>query len=143
MKLSTMRSLVRGGSLFLLLRCRSLFRGFYRILFLASIADTTLLRLFARETVTAEGQKERVGLLEHLRVLLRPGGRIVLSTGCQGGGIEFELVNLIHAATRGWGRIPGREEMVRQLADAGFERVRSMSLVPGDNYCSFIGRRPE
>jgi 4-hydroxy-2,2'-bipyrrole-5-carbaldehyde O-methyltransferase len=86
--------------------------------------------------------EERVGLLAHLRGLLRPGGRLLLATGCLGGGIEFELVNLIHAATRGWGRIPGRNEMVRQLQEAGFERVSSRSLVPGDTYCAFIGRRP-
>jgi 4-hydroxy-2,2'-bipyrrole-5-carbaldehyde O-methyltransferase len=86
--------------------------------------------------------EERVGLLGHLRGLLKPNGRIVLTTGCMNGSIEFELVNLIHATTRGWGRLPDKNEMLLQLSDAGFERNSSMDLLPGNKYYAFTGYQP-
>jgi len=84
--------------------------------------------------------EERVELLRHLKGLLKPNGRIVLTTGCRNGGIEFELVNLIHASTRGWGRLPDRDEMLRQMSDAGFDRHSATVLLPG--YFAFTGFRP-
>jgi SAM-dependent methyltransferase len=86
--------------------------------------------------------EERVGTLGHLLGLLRPGGRIVITTGCLNGSIEFELVNLIHAGTRGWGRLPENVEMLRQMEDAGFERCEAVELIPGNGYYAFIGHRP-
>ena len=86
--------------------------------------------------------EDRIQLLRHLRSLLRPNGRILLTTGCMDGGIEFELVNLIHATTKGWGRLPYKDEMLRQLSEAGFERNFSVSLIPGDRYYAFVGYRP-
>jgi 4-hydroxy-2,2'-bipyrrole-5-carbaldehyde O-methyltransferase len=86
--------------------------------------------------------EERVGLLKHLKGLLRPNGRIVLTTGCMNGSIEFELVNLIHASTRGWGRLPDRDEMLQQMFEAGFERNSAMDLLPGNKYYAFTGFRP-
>ncbi len=86
--------------------------------------------------------EERVDLLRHLKGLLRPGGRIVLTTGCMNGSIEFELVNLIHASTRGWGRLPHRDEMLQQMFEAGFERTSAMDLLPGNKYYAFTGLRP-
>ena len=83
--------------------------------------------------------EERRSLLELLSGLLKPGGRLVLTTGCTNGGIEFELVNVIHAATRGWGRLPHKDELLRQLDAAGFERISALRLVPGDEYYAFIG----
>jgi 4-hydroxy-2,2'-bipyrrole-5-carbaldehyde O-methyltransferase len=85
--------------------------------------------------------EERVELLRHLKGLLRPNGRIVLTTGCMNGSIEFELVNLIHASTRGWGRLPDRDEMLRQMSEAGFERNSATDLMPGNKYYAFTGFR--
>jgi len=86
--------------------------------------------------------KERVGLLTYLKTLLKPEGRIVLTTGCRNGSIEFELVNLIHASTSGWGRLPDKGEMLQQLAEAGFDRPSAISLLPGNSYYAFTGYRP-
>ncbi len=87
--------------------------------------------------------EERIELFKHLRNLLKPNGRILLTTGCMEGGIEFELVNLIHATTKGWGRLPYKDEMLQQLSVAGFERNAATSLIPGDKYYVFVGYRPE
>ena len=84
----------------------------------------------------------RIELFKHLRSLLKPNGRILLTTGCMNGGIEFELVNLIHAATEGWGRLPDKDEMLQQLSAAGFERNSAINLLPGDKYYAFTGYRP-
>ena len=86
--------------------------------------------------------EDRIELFAHLFSLLKPKGRILLTTGCMEGGIEFELVNLIHSTTRGWGRLPYKEEMVHQLSAAGFERISSINLIPGEKYHAFIGYKP-
>lgn len=86
--------------------------------------------------------EERVQLLQHLKSLLKPNGRIVITTGCVNGSIEFELVNLIHASTREWGRLPDREEMLYQMSEAGFERNLAIDLLPGSKYYAFTGFRP-
>ncbi len=86
--------------------------------------------------------EERVSLLKRLRDRLNPGGILLLTTGCMNGSIEFELVNLIHGTTRGWGRLPFRDEMLRQMTDAGLERNAAKNLVPGNAYYAFIGRAP-
>ena len=86
--------------------------------------------------------EERIELFTHLLSLLKPGGRIVLTTGCMNGGIEFELVNLIHASTQGWGRLPDKDEMLQQLSVAGFEGTSAINLLPGNKYYAFIGYSP-
>ncbi len=69
----------------------------------------------------------------------KPSGRILLTTGCRNGSIEFELVNLIHAATKGWGRLPDKGEMLQQLLVAGFERNCATDLIPGNKYYAYTG----
>lgn len=86
--------------------------------------------------------EERIELFRHLRSLLNTNGRILLTTGCMNGSIEFELVNLIHAATKGWGRLPDKNEMLQQLSEAGFERNSAINLIPGNKYYAFTGYRP-
>jgi cyclopropane fatty-acyl-phospholipid synthase-like methyltransferase len=83
--------------------------------------------------------EERVELLRHAKNLLKPDGRILLTTGCQNGGIEFELVNLIHASTNGWGRLPDKDEMLQQMTTAGFENNTATNLLPGNKYYAFVG----
>jgi SAM-dependent methyltransferase len=83
----------------------------------------------------------RIELFRHLRSLLKPNGRFLMTTGCMNGGIEFELVNLIHASTKGWGRLPDKIEMLQQLHEAGFERNSAINLLPGNKYYAFVGYR--
>ena len=83
--------------------------------------------------------EERIELFKYLRSLLKPNDRILLTTGCMNGGIEFEVVNLIHATTKSWGRLPYKDEMQQQLTAAGFERNLAINLIPGDKYYVFVG----
>ena len=81
--------------------------------------------------------EERVRLLEHIGSFLRPGGFLVLTTLCQGGSLGAEALNLWGAATRGAGRLPGEDELLKQLREAGYGSVEPKNLVPGDRYLAF------
>lgn len=85
---------------------------------------------------------DRVSLLRHLRRFLRPGGKLLLTTAAQGGQVSLEVLSLWAASTSGCGRLPGVEELVEQLREAGFEPEKPTSHVPGDAYYSFVGRVP-
>jgi SAM-dependent methyltransferase len=80
---------------------------------------------------------ERVALLEHLATFLKTGGFLLLTTCCQGGSVGTEALNLWGAATRGAGRLPSEEELVGQLRQAGYGRVKAMNLIPGDRFMAF------
>ena len=80
---------------------------------------------------------ERAALLAHVRKFIRPGGFLLLTTCCRGGNVGMELLNLWGAATATGGRLPHVPEMVRQLHDAGYADVQTISLIPGDRFYAF------
>ena len=84
---------------------------------------------------------ERVALLEHLKAFLKPGGFLIIVTGCQGGQPLMEMLNLWGAATEGADRLPAPDEMVAQMQAAGFERVQAKNFMPGDAFYRFVGYR--
>jgi SAM-dependent methyltransferase len=86
--------------------------------------------------------EERVALLRHLRGFLVPGGRLLLTTGCQGGSLAMELLNLWSASTQGCGRLPEVEELREQMRGAGLESVDARRLVPGESFWAFSGVEP-
>ncbi|MGB9030891.1 MAG: class I SAM-dependent methyltransferase, partial [Acidobacteriaceae bacterium] len=81
--------------------------------------------------------EERVALLEHIGRFLKPGGFLVLTTCSQGGSLATEALNLWGAATRGAGRLPGEDELVGQLRQAGYGTVKTMNLIPGDRFMAY------
>lgn len=81
--------------------------------------------------------EERVSLLAHLKRFLRPGGFLLLTTCCQGGNLGMEVLNLWGAATASGGRLPSVAEMQGQLVEAGYERIDTMGLIPGDGFYAF------
>jgi len=84
---------------------------------------------------------ERVALLKRLKSFLKPGGFLALITGCQGGQPLMELLNLWGATTAGCDRLPGAEEMAAQMKAAGFEKIQTKNLLPGNSFYAFIGYR--
>jgi len=80
---------------------------------------------------------ERVTLLKHIGSFIRPGGFLLLTTCCQGGSLGSEALNLWGAATSGAGRLPGEDELVRQLREGGYSRVKTRNLLPGDRFVAF------
>jgi hypothetical protein len=81
--------------------------------------------------------EKRVTLLEHIGGFLRPGGFLLLTTCCQGGSLAAEALNLWGAATCGAGRLPAEDELVSQLRETGYSRVKTRNLLPGDRFVSF------
>ncbi len=81
--------------------------------------------------------EERVALLKHIAGFLKPGGFLLLTTCCQGGSLGVEALNLWGAATRGAGRLPTEEEMISQLREAGYGKVKAKSMLPGDKFVAF------
>lgn len=82
-------------------------------------------------------------MLSHIRMFLNAGAFLLLTTGCRGGILPLELVNLWAVSTVGCGRLPEVREMLDQLNDAGYIGNRSINLIPGDKYFAFIGYQKE
>jgi cyclopropane fatty-acyl-phospholipid synthase-like methyltransferase len=86
--------------------------------------------------------EERTRLLRHVLGLLKPGGFLLLTTGCAQGNAIIQALNLLCVTTDGYDRLPGVHELEQQFREAGFAGVSSMRLIPGDSYYGFTGYRP-
>ncbi|MEV5379593.1 class I SAM-dependent methyltransferase [Streptomyces nondiastaticus] len=82
-------------------------------------------------------EDERVAALEKARSLLAPGGRILLTTSCQGGNIGLDVLSLWFTYADFGGPLPREEELVAQLERAGFTGVEAARLVPGEQFRAF------
>lgn len=86
---------------------------------------------------------ERVALLRHARAFLKPGGRLLLTTACRGGGISVQVLHLWGVMTEGGGPLPAPEELLAQLDAAGFRDTRATNhLAPLDRFYGFTGDAP-
>ncbi|MBI1851613.1 MAG: hypothetical protein HYR85_14835 [Planctomycetes bacterium] len=83
--------------------------------------------------------KERVSVLRHVRGFLKQGGRVVITTACQGSGTGIDILNLWGTLIQGCGRLPSEAELLDQMKRAGFESVTSRILIPGEPYYGFVG----
>ena len=81
--------------------------------------------------------EERSSFLRHLKMFLKPGGFLLLTTCCQGGNLGIEVLNLWGASTAGCGRLPDIDEMKNQLHQAGFTKVEVMRIAPGISFYGF------
>ena len=83
---------------------------------------------------------DRLPLLRHLRRFVRPAGRILLTTNCQGGGTDMkEVLSFLMSATEGCGRLPTVKEMLEQLEQAQFTTQPPIRLIPTEPLYAFIG----
>ncbi|KQY29163.1 SAM-dependent methyltransferase [Nocardia sp. Root136] len=86
--------------------------------------------------------EERTKLLECVRLLLKPGGRLLLTTACRGGNLSTEVLGLWFEFADFGGPLPAATELAQQLTAAGFADVEVRRLIPGEQFCSFAGRNP-
>jgi SAM-dependent methyltransferase len=84
----------------------------------------------------------RVDLFRHVRGFLKPGGALLLTTSCRGGGPLVEALNLWGAVTENCGRLPDPDELVGQLREAGFADARAERLILGESFFGFTARAP-
>jgi SAM-dependent methyltransferase len=80
---------------------------------------------------------ERVPLLRQVKGFIRSGGFLLSTTCCQGGSLGAEALNLWGAATATAGRLPDRDELARQLREAGYRDVQTFRLIPGEAFFAF------
>ncbi len=83
-------------------------------------------------------ENTHVDLARHLKTFLKPGGRLVVTTGCRDGGIAMKVLNLWAVMTEGAGTLPKPEELQAKLIQAGFQNIRMKNLMPGDRFYQFI-----
>ncbi len=83
-------------------------------------------------------EAEQVRLLSHVRSLLTPGGRLLLTTFCRGGSAAVGVLSLWGALTEGCSPLPEPAALARSLAAAGYRRIaRKNLLAPLDRFFSF------
>lgn len=81
---------------------------------------------------------ERAALFARLGAFLRPGGRLVVCSSCRGGSPGMQLLDVWTSSVAGFGPLPSEDELAAQLREAGFARVESRRLVPGEPYVGMI-----
>ena len=83
----------------------------------------------------------RPALFRQVAQHLKPGGSLLLSTGCRGGSASMAVLSLWGAMTQGCGRLPTPEELCGQLREAGFQEVESWHVgAPLDSFWAFRGK---
>ena len=89
-------------------------------------------------------ETEQVAVLRHVRGLLRPGGRLLLTTACRGGSPSVAVLSLWGAMTAGCAPLPTPEELTARMREAGFVEVTARNLAaPLDAFHAFMGRVQE
>lgn len=83
-------------------------------------------------------ESERVAALRRARSLLAPGGRLLLTTSCQGGSPSIEALNLWFTYADFGGPLPREPELAAQLEEAGFRDVEVRRLIPGEQFRAFV-----
>lgn len=85
---------------------------------------------------------DRVALARRVLGLLKPGGRVLLTTVGRDGGPSMQAVSIWVSTTEGYGPLPDPDELCRQLQEAGYTDVRKKRLVPFEGFWAFLGTRP-
>lgn len=85
---------------------------------------------------------ERVTVLRRARSMLGPGGKLLLTSACQGGHISLDMLNLWLEYADFGGALPHPERLREQLREAGFAEVTSYRAVPGEQFRAFVGINP-
>jgi SAM-dependent methyltransferase len=82
---------------------------------------------------------ERVEALRRARALLAPGGKLLLTTSCQGGNAGLEALDLWFRYADFGGPLPREGELVDQMRHAGFADVEVTQIVPGEQFRACTG----
>jgi len=81
--------------------------------------------------------QEREDLFRHLQAYLKPGGQVLLTSVCQGGGPGIQGLNIQVSTTEGFSPLPDPDQLCQQLKAAGFVEVKTKRLVPFESFWAF------
>jgi hypothetical protein len=84
---------------------------------------------------------QRVEVLRHVGSFLKPAGRFLVTTWCQGRGVASALMDLCGAMMDRGGRLPTPAELEAQIREAGFAKVIRRSLIPGESFWAFVAQK--
>ncbi|MDP4982060.1 class I SAM-dependent methyltransferase [Pseudoalteromonas tunicata] len=82
-----------------------------------------------------EAEREQVCALA--LQLLKPGGKLLLTTSCQGGTSAISALNLWFSLSEVGGALPDAQQFQQMLTKAGFSDVAIKRLLPGESYFAF------
>ncbi len=82
--------------------------------------------------------ERRAALLQAVRRLLNPAGRLLLTTSCRGGSPAIAALHLWWTLSDVAEGLPERHALAMQISQAGFGRVRLRQLLPGESYYAFL-----
>jgi SAM-dependent methyltransferase len=86
-------------------------------------------------------EDERLDLLRRLHGLLAPSGTLVLASLFAGRSLAAAHYDLLFRATAGCGPLPRRQQLDRQLHDAGFTTARWVRPIPLEPYHVVVAER--
>jgi SAM-dependent methyltransferase len=81
--------------------------------------------------------QERENLFRHIKEYLKPGGQVLLTSVCQGGGPRIQGLNIQVSTTEGFSPLPDPDQLCQQLKAAGFVDVKAWRLVPFESFWAF------
>ncbi|MCI0560610.1 MAG: class I SAM-dependent methyltransferase [Nitrososphaera sp.] len=81
--------------------------------------------------------QERENLFRHLKEYLKPGGQVLITSACQGGGPGIHGLNIWVSTTEGYGPLPDPDQLCQQLKSAEFVKVKTKRLVPFESIWAF------
>ncbi len=84
---------------------------------------------------------ERPNLLRRLGGLLAPGGALLLASLLAGRSLAVAHYDLLFRATAGTAPLPRRQQLDRQLHDAGFTTTRWVQLIPLESFHAVAAER--
>ncbi|HEX6269329.1 MAG TPA: class I SAM-dependent methyltransferase [Anaerolineales bacterium] len=80
---------------------------------------------------------EREDLFRYLNDYLKPGGQVLVTSACQGGGPGIQGLNIQVSTTEGFNPLPDPDQLCQQLKAAGFSEVKTKRLVPFESFWAF------
>ena len=86
-------------------------------------------------------EDQRPGLLRRLGGLVAPGGALLLASLFAGRSLAAAHYDVLFRATAGCGPLPRRQQLDRQLRDAGFTTIRWVQLIPLESFHAVIAQR--
>lgn len=81
---------------------------------------------------------QRTALLAKVRSLLRPSGRLLLTTSCRGGSPAIAALHLWWSLSDVAAGLPDKQVLQDQMIASGFTGVQARQLMPGDSYYGFL-----
>ncbi len=83
---------------------------------------------------------ERLDLIRQLVNFLKPGGKLLVTTACQGYQAT-EMLNLWGLMTAGMGALPAQDDLYELMGQAGLVAMQKTELLPGGGFYAFVGTR--